>query len=61
MDKANVGRGCFDDQPGHLVEQRHGGARRARECNEFGAKMGKDFPGRFGMFAALPLPDVEGA
>ena len=31
----------------------------ARECNEFGATMVADYPGRFGIFAALPLPDVD--
>lgn len=34
---------------------------RARECNEFGARLMQDFPGRFGMFAAVPLPDIEGS
>ncbi|HUK59467.1 MAG TPA: amidohydrolase family protein [Stellaceae bacterium] len=34
---------------------------RARECNEFGAGMARDFPKRFGMFAAIPLPDIEGS
>ena len=33
--------------------------RLARECNEFAAKMRSDHPRRFGMFAVLPLPDID--
>jgi predicted TIM-barrel fold metal-dependent hydrolase len=33
----------------------------ARETNEFGAKVIADHPGRFGMFATVPLPDVDGS
>jgi predicted TIM-barrel fold metal-dependent hydrolase len=33
----------------------------ARLCNEFQARMMSDHPGRFGAFAFLPLPDVDGA
>jgi predicted TIM-barrel fold metal-dependent hydrolase len=31
----------------------------ARESNEFAAKVIADHPGRFGSFAALPLPDID--
>jgi predicted TIM-barrel fold metal-dependent hydrolase len=33
----------------------------ARDCNEYGARLTADHPGRFGQFAILPLPDVEGS
>jgi predicted TIM-barrel fold metal-dependent hydrolase len=32
-----------------------------RRCNDFGARLVADHPGRFGFFAALPLTDVEGS
>jgi 6-methylsalicylate decarboxylase len=32
----------------------------ARLCNDYGTQMAKDHSGRFGLFAALPLPDVDG-
>ncbi|MCE3034611.1 amidohydrolase family protein [Streptomyces sp. CMSTAAHL-2] len=33
----------------------------ARSVNEYGAELVKDRPDRFGLFASLPLPDVDGA
>src|SRR5205809_6162699 len=33
--------------------------RLARACNDFAARMEQDFPGRFGFFAILPMPDVD--
>jgi predicted TIM-barrel fold metal-dependent hydrolase len=32
-----------------------------REWNEYGAKLVADHPGRYGLLAALPVPDVEGS
>jgi 6-methylsalicylate decarboxylase len=33
----------------------------ARQCNELFAQLSAQYPRRFGSFAALPLPDVDGA
>lgn len=35
--------------------------RLAREANEFAAQLARDHRGRFGMFATLPLADIEGS
>ncbi len=37
------------------------GRARAREVNEFSARIAHDNPGRFGFFATLVLPDLDGA
>ena len=33
-------------------------ASRIRRCNEFATRMQQDFPGRFGLFTILPMPDI---
>jgi predicted TIM-barrel fold metal-dependent hydrolase len=43
--------------PGDVKE----GRRLARDWNEFMARLGTDHPGRFGVFAALPILDIEGS
>ena len=33
----------------------------ARECNDYGARLIADHPGRFGMYSTIPLPDIDGS
>jgi predicted TIM-barrel fold metal-dependent hydrolase len=62
MDQAGVGVAINSiSSPGVWFDDGEAGRVRARECNEFGAQLIRDFPGRFGMFAAIPLPDTEGS
>ena len=62
MDKAGVATAITSiTTPGIWLGDDTQGRRIARECNDYGAKLGADHPGRFGMFAAIPLPDMDGS
>jgi 6-methylsalicylate decarboxylase len=62
MDRAGVTIAINSiSSPGVWFDDGAAGRAIARECNEFGAQLMLDFPGRFGMFAAIPLPDSEGS
>ena len=63
MDKSGIATSILSiAQPGiwygnNLEESR----KLARDLNEYGARMVKDHPGRFGLFACIAPPDVEGS
>ena len=48
-------------QPGVTIGTVEQARALARDCNEYGAKMVQDHPGRFGFFASIPLTDTEGS
>jgi len=62
MDKHGVATAVISlSPPGCRMFDRDGNRRLARLCNDYGARMGTDHKGRFGLFGVLPMPDVEGS
>ena len=62
MDKNGIATSiCSLVQPGVWLGGIENSRKLARDCNEYGARMVADHRGRFGLFAAIPLPDSEGS
>jgi len=62
MDRAGVAAAISSITTPGVWFGNDGAARRlARHCNDYAAMLMRDHPGRFGMFASLPLPDVDGS
>jgi 6-methylsalicylate decarboxylase len=62
MEKAGVSTAMLSVmQPGIWFGNNDQGRRLARDCNDYAAKLVRDHPGRFGMFATIPIPDPEGS
>ena len=61
MDKSGVATSIVStSEPSVWFGDNEAARKLARECNEFGARLMADHPGRFGMFSTVPLPDVDG-
>ena len=59
MDKGDVAASIITvTNPGLWFGDKEATRRLSRDCNEFGAKLVQQHPTRFGLFCALPLPDV---
>lgn len=62
MDKAGTATAVISCvQPGVWFGEVDPARKLAREVNEYGARLVTDHKGRFGLFAAIPLPDPEGS
>jgi len=62
MDEGGVAAAAVSvTNPGLWFGDKAQSRRLARESNEFMARMVHDRPTRFGFFAAMPLPDVDGS
>jgi 6-methylsalicylate decarboxylase len=62
MDRQNIGTGVLSvSSPGVHFGNVDAARKLARRVNEDGAQAVKDHPGRFGLFASLPVPDVDGS
>lgn len=59
MDKNGIATAITSLAVGGVSFNGPGAGALARDGNEYGAKMVSDYPGRFGLFAALPLPDQD--
>ena len=65
MDKSDVATSILSPVQGLVRDSLSDRSERARSLarrnNEYGAQLVKDHAGRFGLFAALPLPDPDGS
>lgn len=60
MDKAEIATSITSPMPPHVgFLQATEAARVARESNEWARQLAKDHPGRFGVFAMLPMPYID--
>jgi predicted TIM-barrel fold metal-dependent hydrolase len=60
MGKAGIATAMVSiSEPGVWFGDNTEGRRIARETNEWGTRLVADHPGKFGLFASLPIPDID--
>jgi predicted TIM-barrel fold metal-dependent hydrolase len=60
MDRAGIAAAVTSiTEPGVRLDDDAAARALARNCNEYGARLAIDHPGRFGFFASLPLPNID--
>lgn len=59
LDRNGVATGFCSSASGFGVADTGTAQKSARGWNDFAARLRQDYPGRFGIFAALPLPDID--
>lgn len=61
MDRNGVATAVLSiSTPGIWFGEAAAARKMARICNDYGAELARAHPGRFGLFACVPMPDVEG-
>jgi predicted TIM-barrel fold metal-dependent hydrolase len=62
MDKSGIATSLTSlIQPAMAAGDVETNRRLSREANEYAAKLARDYPGRFGSYAAIPFTDTEGS
>ena len=62
MDKSGIGTSVLSQvQPGTWWGDNEESRKLSRQINEYGAKLVRDHPGRFGLFATITPPDTDGS
>jgi predicted TIM-barrel fold metal-dependent hydrolase len=62
MDKSGIATAVLSQvQPGTWWGDAEESRKLSRQINEYGAKLVRDHPGRFGLFATISPPDTEGS
>jgi 6-methylsalicylate decarboxylase len=61
QDRNGIATGFVSAASGWKISDPEQSRKAARQWNDYVKRLGQDHPGRFGLLAALPLPDIDGS